>query len=260
MRGPVASARTTAIILHTPGSAEGCPTSFLPARLRARGADGKDMIRISSVVALSRQGLLLLALGLTAGCGADDGDERIEIPTDSTPAEAPTPVPVGAETLYVDTIPSDTPLTNEGWGPLTIGMTLDQVVAAAGVDPNPDAVGSPDPDTCDEFSPARAPAGLLVMIEYGRLSRVSIGSGSKVRTDRGLGIGDDADAVRAAYGEEAVSTPHAYVAAPGEYLTVISAAAGVDDIRGLVYEIGPEGRITRIHGGGPGIRHVEGCV
>src|SRR5690606_9967730 len=54
----------------------------------------------------------------------------------------------------------DDVITADGWGPLRIGMTRDEVVAAAGDDANPDAVGGPDPQRCDQFRPARAPAGL----------------------------------------------------------------------------------------------------
>ncbi len=200
--------------------------------------------------------LLLLAL-LVSACNTGDAPEP-NIPP-SPPASEPVTESASAP-VTSEGISPDTPLTAFGWGPLRVGMTVDEVIAAAGEDANPEAVGGPDPATCDEFRPARAPAGLLVMIENGRLSRVSIGSGSPLRTDRGLGIGDDAAAVREAYGEEVESTPHAYVAAPGEYLTVLATEAGADDIRGIVYEIGPEGRISRIHSGGPAIRYAEGCL
>src|SRR5690606_21322165 len=123
------------------------------------------------------------------------------------PADEATADPDASDALSVDT-----PLTAHGWGPLRIGMTRAEVVAAAGEDANPDAVGGPDPERCDEFRPNGAPAGLLAMIENGRLSRVSIGSGSEVRTDEGIGIGDPASAVKEAYRGSATSTPHAYLA------------------------------------------------
>ena len=55
--------------------------------------------------------------------------------------------------------------------------------------------------------------------------------------------------------------PHKYAEAPSEYITVWSttdhqsAAA-----RGIKYEIGPDGRVQSIAGGGPSIQYVEGCA
>jgi hypothetical protein len=53
-------------------------------------------------------------------------------------------------------------------------MTRQEVVAAAGDDVNPAAVGGPDPEQCDQFRPERAPDGILVMIEQGRLTRITV--------------------------------------------------------------------------------------
>ena len=155
---------------------------------------------------------------------------------------------------------SEAVLTAEGWGPLRIGMTLEEVTAAAGEDANPEAVGGPEPEVCDEFRPARAPDGMIVMVEDGRLTRISLGARSTVRTDRGFGVGDEAEAVAAAYGATAERSPHKYVEAPAEYVTVWSRGAGTPDARGIVYEIGGDGRVWRIHAGGPSIRYVEGCL
>ena len=222
-------------------------------------------------------GLLVAAL-LIAGCQAPDPDRdatgESATPVPSTPAvvdgaprdpgsraEAPTepPPPVDAA-AGSGPIPASTPLTSDGWGPLRIGMTRAQVVAAAGEDANPDAVGGPDPDSCDEFRPSRAPAGLLVMIESGRLTRISVGSSSEVASDRGIAIGDDATAVRRAYGEAVQSSPHKYVAAPAAYLTIWSLEPPSPNARGLQYEVGQDGRVSRIHAGGPSIQYVEGCL
>lgn len=153
-----------------------------------------------------------------------------------------------------------TPLTATGWGPLRIGMTRDEVVAAAGEDANPQAVGGPVPEACDEFRPMRAPAGLLVMVEQGRLTRISLGAGSTVKTGEGFGVGDPASAIEAAYGARAVTSPHKYVPAPAEYITVWMNAPSGPDARGIVYEIGPDGRVDHVHAGSPSIRYVEGCL
>jgi hypothetical protein len=175
------------------------------------------------------------------------------------------PAPAPAEPI-VPTVSPMTPafgadtLSAEGFGPLRIGMSLAQVEAALGPDANPEAVGGPEPEVCDQFRPARAPEGLLVMIERGVLTSVRLTRSSKATTDSGVSIGDSEPAVRAAYptlDEQA----HAYEAAPAKYLTAWSGAArSTPDARGLRFEIGQDGRVSSITGGGPSIQYVEGCL
>jgi len=180
------------------------------------------------------------------------------------PAQQPPP-PTPAET--VQETPRDTnALSAEGWGPLRIGMTLAEVTAALGPDANPNAVGGADPEQCDQFRPERAPEGMLLMLERGVLTRISIGRENTLKTDRGFGLGDSAEAIKAAYGANAVVTPHRYSEAPAEYIaawTSLQPAVGeyVQDAnaRGIVYEVGSDGRVQSIHAGGPSIQYVEGC-
>jgi hypothetical protein len=161
-------------------------------------------------------------------------------------------------------MPAGNVLTATGLGPVRIGMTRAEVVTAWGDDATPDAVGGPDPVQCDEFRPARAPEGTLVMIENDRLTRVSLVRGSTVKSDRGFGLGDQAAEVKAALGASAVTTPHKYIAAPAGYITAWSSpglTGYVQDAaaRGVVYEIGLDGQVAAIRGGGPSIQYVEGC-
>jgi hypothetical protein len=158
-------------------------------------------------------------------------------------------------------------LTAEGFGPLRIGMTRAEVVKALGEDDHPEAVGGPDPASCDEFRPARAPEGLLVMIEEGRLTRISLIDGAKVKTERGLGLGATAAEVRAAYGSAVQAGPHKYEEAPAEYLSVWAKDPPKDErapapatARGIVYEVGSKGVVQAISAGGPSILYVEGCA
>lgn len=161
---------------------------------------------------------------------------------------------------------SAAPLTSAGWGPLTVGMTLPQITAALGSDAEPDLVGGAEPDSCDQFRPARAPRDIMVMTERNRLSRVSLIRPGLLVTDRGFGVGASASAVSTAYGSAAISTPHKYQPAPAAYITVWSAGAPAGDApagpaaRGIVYEIDTKGRVAAIHAGGPAIQYVEGCA
>ena len=200
----------------------------------------------------------ILALALTAAaCGRSPAPE-----SDDAAATSTAPAPAVASALPV---PARLLLTAEGYGPLRIGMTRAQVVEALGEDSEPNAVGGPEPERCDQFRPVRAPQGMLVMIEDGRLTRISLIRGTSLKTDRGFGVGDAAAAVKAAHGAQAVATPHKYENAPSEYVTVWNGgprgATYVPDpaARGVVYEIGGDGRVMAVHAGGPSIQYVEGC-
>jgi hypothetical protein len=158
-------------------------------------------------------------------------------------------------------------LTASGYGPLRIGMTRAEVVDALGEDSNPDAAGGPEPEFCDQWRPARAPDGVLVMIQNGMLTRVSVASPSTLKTDRGFGVGDSAETIKAAYGPLAVVEPHKYSAPPAEDIFVWMTGGPVDGAyvedeaaRGVRYEINSEGEVQMIHIGGPAIQLVEGCA
>jgi hypothetical protein len=193
----------------------------------------------------------LVVLVLPAGC--DDGDTSASVAEDSGAGRevaSEQPAPDSADAL----------LRAEGWGPVRIGMTRAEVVAFLGEDRNPEAVGGPDPAQCDEFRPRRAPAGMLVMIERGVLTRITFTSEADVRTEAGVGIGDASGAVEAAYGIGLTSTPHYYLAAPARYLRVWQTPPPAESARGLVYEIDTKDRVSRIHAGAHSITRVEGCV
>ncbi len=183
-------------------------------------------------------------------------------PETETPAE-PTAPPAATDPTVGDT--TAVSLTGEGWGPLRIGMTRAEVVEALGEDANPDAVGGPDPESCDQFRPERAPEGMLLMVENGLLTRISISEPSDLMTDKGLRVGDTAERVKGAYGDQARVTPHKYQDAPAEYVTVWSRGGGDEYVqdtqaRGIVYEISRDGTVMAIHAGGPSIQYVEGCA
>jgi hypothetical protein len=107
-----------------------------------------------------RRAAVHLAIIVTlAACG---GETRDAASTSSTTGADSAPVAPRGQATGPE--PRPDLITPDGWGPLRIGMSGAEVVAAAGEDANPDAVGGPDPERCDEFRPARAPAGILVMV------------------------------------------------------------------------------------------------
>ena len=190
---------------------------------------------------------------LLAACSQPDATEPAAAP--ETPAATP------------PAAPAPNALTAGGYGPLVIGMTRAEVVTALGDDSDPNSAGSAEPEVCDQWRPARAPEGVLVMIQDGVLTRISVSSPSTLKTDRGLGVGDTAAAIKAAYGPLAVAQPHKYSAPPAEDIFVwatggpATAGAFVQDVaaRGVRNEIHGEGRVQIVHVGGPDIQLVEGC-
>ena len=208
-----------------------------------------------------------LALGLAACGGGENADTPAE---DTAPAEqTPTEDATGPEQEELAEAPAPTgkvvPLTPEGWGPLTIGMSEDEVIAAVGEDRNPGLLGGPDPDACNQYQPTDTPDDMMVMLESGILTRISVSGESSVVTEWNIGLGADAAKVEETY-PDAVITPHKYEDAPAEYITVWS-TGGSDEpyiqnpsARGIRYEISGDGKVTAIHAGGPSIQYVEGCL
>lgn len=200
---------------------------------------------------------LLSAVAALAFAACSPAAEPPPVPAPEVPAADATPPPAAAVTLDV--------LTADGIGPLTIGMTKDEVVAAVGPTRTPNAVGGAEPEACEEFRPERAPEGVLVMIVEGKLSRISLVDMSTVKTDKGLGLGDTADAVKTGYGDQAKATPHKYQDKPAEYITWWKGGPRTEPYvedraaRGIVYEIDGTGKVGAIHAGGPTIQYVEGC-
>lgn len=159
-----------------------------------------------------------------------------------------------------DPEPSEELLTPDGWGPLRVGMSLAEVIAAAGPDANPDAVGGPVPGECDEFRPSNAPTGVLVMVERDVLTRISVSGNRDIRTPEGIRVGDPASRVLAAYGSRARVEPHKYVESPARYVTVWREQSPEADPRGIRYEVDSNSDVVHLRAGGPSIEYVEGCL
>lgn len=194
--------------------------------------------------------LLAASLFALAACGGGEASA----PT--TPAvETPATLPPAASTDA---------LTSQGWGTLKIGMTKDEVVAAVGDKRDPHAAGIPG--DCEEYQPKNAPENLWVMLEAGKLTRITLADMSKLKTDKGIGLGDTAETVKTAYGAAAVASPHKYQDKPAEYITVWDGGPRTEPYvqdeaaRGIVYEIDGTGKVGAIHAGGPSIQYVEGCA
>ena len=198
--------------------------------------------------------LSTVALLALAACNAPESAKTPEAKTPEAPAPAGTADAASAANVM-------TPL---GYGPLKIGMTQAEVDAAVG--PPPANAAEAAPSECRYYHPLRAPEGLLVMVENGVLTRLTAMKGSTVKTEDGVGVGYEGEQLKARYGAAATVTPHKYEGAPSAYVTLWPGkphrqGAYVNDptARGLVYEIGQDGKVAFVHAGGPSIQNVEGC-
>ena len=142
-------------------------------------------------------------------------------------------------------------LTPNGIGPVRIGMTRAQVESILG-----------EPVTGDELTEgcletvAEGLNGIGFMFEEDRLTRVSLGSPSRLTTPRGIGVGATEAQVRQAYGSGLDSEPHHYVGLPAKYLT-FWLSRGRSGVR---FETDSAGRVETIHAGTDSIEYVEGCL
>jgi hypothetical protein len=143
-------------------------------------------------------------------------------------------------------------LTPDGWGAYRIGM--------GEADLGKLGVKIPPVDEVNTFAcrQMRAPGAgdIVLMTQDGKLTRLSIGQESRLKTDRGLGVGAPAAVVRKGYGKALQETRHTYQDPPAVYLTYRPKPGG----NGVRYEVNQDGRVGMIHVGGPSIEYVEGCL
>ena len=177
----------------------------------------------------------------------------------NAPASEPAAAPKEAPPAAAPATPAGPVLTPEGLGPIKIGMTEAEVIAAVGADRVVGDTGS-DFEGCKEMQLKDDLVGTWVMFEEGKVTRVSIGDDgqggvSTAKTDKGLGIGSTAAEVRAAY-PALKSEPHKYEGPGAEYLTVWT----TPDKAGINFETGENGKVKTIHGGAASIQYVEGCA
>jgi hypothetical protein len=145
-------------------------------------------------------------------------------------------------------------VTVDGLGPVRIGMTRKQVEKALHIR----LKGEPilDEKSCIEMVPTGKDQGLWFMFEDYRLTMISIGDPSRLKTLRGIGVGATAAEVRKAYGRGLKAEPHKYEGRPAEYLTFWT----VPGKRGVRFETDTKRRVQMIHAGTASIEYVEGCA
>jgi hypothetical protein len=138
-------------------------------------------------------------------------------------------------------------LSEKGYGPLHTGMSKSDLKRRVGAIVEEGQVGA-----CEQIDLVDHP-GVVVMFQQGKLARVTVHD-SDIKTDRGIGLGSEEAAVRAAYAPLQVE-PHAYGDPPAAYLTYWR----VPIRQGLRFETDEARTVSVIHVGDDSIRLVEGC-
>ncbi|HET6680860.1 MAG TPA: hypothetical protein VFG84_06635 [Gemmatimonadaceae bacterium] len=146
-------------------------------------------------------------------------------------------------------------LSELGFGPARVGMTLAEIEAAVGQD-----LGEAGDPACSyvtlHLPPGGDSSGVRLMMVDGRLARVDV-SDSSITTEAGARVGDTEVRVLEMYGSRARIQPHKYVE-DGRYL-IVPRGPGADSVERLVFETA-NGRVTAMRGGRlPEVEWVEGC-
>ena len=192
------------------------------------------------------------AIGAPAGGASTQSPAVTPPPASTSPAPGNTQAPPATST---DTArpPAGTSfrITPNGFGPLRVGMTVAQAAAAMGggfAAPNGYDGG------CGYARLTKAPAGLAVMLQGGKIARFEVRNGG-IQTAAGARIGDSEARIKSLYGSSVASTPHKYVQG-GHYLTVTPASGSSNRI---VFE--PDGsKVTEYRSGKiPEVEQVERC-
>lgn len=162
------------------------------------------------------------------------------------PAKSPPPPPPPPSTLAP---PAANVLTLEGLGALKVGRTVPPGSGWA-------ERGAQISDGCRTISSPAHP-GVYAIVEEGKVARITVGQGSKVKLVEGIGVGAAETEVRAAFAGFR-QAPHKYSEAPAKYLTAPNGDSGDPALR---FEIGADGKVALIHvGAKPVLYYVEGCA
>ncbi len=219
--------------------------------------------------------ILILAAMLLAGC--KPAEPAPEAPAAEKPAaEAAAQKPPSAAIVSEASLPAapDSQVTVNGWGPVRIGMTLEELNAAVGekLDPKEDA--GFEEYQCTFLFPKTAPEGLSLMYSHGQVARIDVDKPG-VATYGGVQVGDTASKAREVFGAALNAQPHFYTGLPAEYLTVWTVGgpqpdwngppsaeeiAALNAARGVRFETSEKGVIERFYAGSGAIEMVEGCL
>ena len=190
------------------------------------------------------------AVGTPAGGGSSQSPAATQPPANTSPVPGTTPPATSTDTARPAAGPSFR-ITPNSFGPLRVGMTVAQAASAMG---GGFAAPRGYDGGCGYATLTKAPAGLAVMLEGGKIARFEVRNGG-IKTAEGAGIGDSETRIKGLYGSTVASTPHKYVQG-GHYLTVKPSSSSTNRI---VFETDGS-KVTEYRSGKtPEVEQVERC-
>lgn len=186
--------------------------------------------------------------------GTDQSAIDAELERALAAAEPTKASPGGSAELGEDAVVIDPDWRVEvtGYGPVRIGMSVDEVVEALG-----GAVAVPEElGGCDYLFPRGWPEGISVMVVEGRVARIDVSRG-QVKTAEGVGIGTTEQEILELYPGQVEVLPHKYT--EGNYL-IVSPAGPLEAEYRIVFET--DGAVVERYRVGvlPAVEWVEGCA
>ncbi len=195
-----------------------------------------------------KQTLSLIPLALLAACSSQSSSDPEPTAEETVSVTPATPVAPEKAAPAPAPAPSATTLTLAGLGDLRIGQTVPAGSRWA-------ERGAQISEGCHVLSSPDYPDAYAI-VEGGKLRRISISKGSRVKLAEGIGPGASESVVKQYFSFKA--TPHKYGDPPAKYLTAPNAASGASALR---FEIGSDGTVSQIHVGTmPVLGYVEGCA
>lgn len=186
---------------------------------------------VRALIMLSRYAFSLLMACLTLPAGA------------TLPAKPELPAHTRHWTLHAD-----------GYGPITVGMRVDQAEKLLGV---PLLADGPSDSDCYHVAPGNKEPALMFMVRNQRISRVSLFGHSSIHTEQGLQVGDREQQVWKRLGRTVKASQHAYGGDDDHYLTWWRSQKP-GHYRGIRFETS-QGKVAVIHAGDDSIELIEGC-
>lgn len=168
----------------------------------------------------------------------------------SQPAETPAPADAASGGTQLPFFSA------EGYGPVHIGMTIDEASTAMGAPLVPD-MDFDEPELCQtlHIEGAAGEGAVRFMAQHGRISRISDYERPDGTTPEGVGVGSADAEIRAAY-PNAIEQPPKYDAPPAHDLIVWT----TPETSGMRFEVGADGIAKILHVGNESILLVEGCL
>lgn len=209
----------------------------------ARGRSGVNKI-VALLIGFVLGGVVVGGLVYLSDTQDESTSGPIEHPEASPTTTAAVPTPVTkADELRID-----------GLGSMTIGMHVDDVERATGMEVDISSDFSPQ---CRYGQPVGGPRDLFLMFSRRELVRIDVGSDSAIQTDTGIGVGDPISAVEDAYGDELEREPHPYLGDRGSYLIF---DAEPEDGFLIIFETNRRSVTSFRSGFDEQVRYKEGCA